>query len=168
MLEIADFENIVTSLGQDKVDNMDWDLIYSRWVEQNGSLRTKKQLQEKWRNYLKVDVKLNDGERFVFSREQVNYIMEQRNCRKRGWSEIREDLNKEPSMTVKTTPNRVKNAYHNETKKRLRLERQNLPVNNEMVKAVSNVDSRATESYGDSEATVDSEATDSTDDKGPD
>ncbi|CAG8626899.1 26634_t:CDS:2, partial [Racocetra persica] len=119
-------ERIVNDLGQDKVDHMDWDLIHDKFVRIFGQHRTKKQLQEKWRNYLKSDVRLPDGERFVFSTEQINYIKLQRDSFGKSWAEIRDDLNKNSDMIVKTTPNRVKNAYHNATKKLLRHQRLSL------------------------------------------
>ncbi|CAG8765879.1 5255_t:CDS:2, partial [Gigaspora margarita] len=70
--------------------------------------------------------RLPNGKRFKFSLEQIDYIREQRDAYKRSWAEIRDDLNKDPYMEVKTTPNRVKNAYHNATKKRLRNQRQQI------------------------------------------
>ncbi|RIB10822.1 hypothetical protein C2G38_2145877 [Gigaspora rosea] len=96
--ETNDLETAVVFLGQDKVDHMDWDLIHRYLVRNYHSRRSKKQLQEK----------------------------EQRDTYKRSWAEIRDDLNKDPYMEVKTTPNRVKNAYHNATKKRLRNQRQQI------------------------------------------
>ncbi|CAG8535557.1 11673_t:CDS:2, partial [Gigaspora rosea] len=106
--ETNDLETAVVFLGQDKVDHMDWDLIHRYLVRNYHSLR------------------LPNGKRFKFSLDQIDYIREQRDTYKRSWAEIRDDLNKDPYMEVKTTPNRVKNAYHNATKKRLRNQRQQI------------------------------------------
>ncbi|CAG8565887.1 1835_t:CDS:2 [Dentiscutata erythropus] len=114
--ETNDLESAVILLRQDRVDHMDWDLIHSHLVQKHNSRRSKKQLQEK----------LPNGQRFKFSLEQIDYIREQRDTHNKSWAEIRDALNKDPCMEVKTTPNRVKNAYHNATKKRLRNQRQNI------------------------------------------
>ncbi|CAG8506715.1 2279_t:CDS:2, partial [Cetraspora pellucida] len=137
--ETSGLERIVIELEQDKVDHMDWDKIHVTFVGIYGPLRTKKQLQEKWRNYLKSDVKLADGERFVFSAQQIDYIKAQRDTFGKSWAEIRDDLNKNPDMKVKTTPNRVKNAYHNATKKQLRHQRQNVSASVKSPKSNPNV-----------------------------
>ncbi|CAG8843644.1 18822_t:CDS:1, partial [Gigaspora margarita] len=73
---------------------------------------------------------LPKGERYKFSAEQINFIKEQRDHYNKSFAEIRDDLNKDPNLSVKATPNRVKNAYHNATKKQLREKLLGLQISN--------------------------------------